>query len=216
MKAQISGQVFIYIFSMIVASAVLIFGYVAITNLNKVNTELQMTRFTEKLREDLDSAKGFGTVRNEQSYKEIPQQIQNVCFAYIEKIYEPRSSMAARLSQIEDIQIRNSIESDQTAFSQNPPDTSSIKNVFLIPDAQKYWLHAENTGVKPETPNKYVRCFQVTNGRLQLRMTGCGNRVIVSSPTELQGTKHNGEGCSSNSECQSESYCDSTCKPVCS
>ncbi|MBI3033548.1 hypothetical protein HYY72_00115 [Candidatus Woesearchaeota archaeon] len=132
MKAQISGQVFIYIFSMIVASAVLIFGYVAITNLNKVNTELQMTRFTEKLREDFDSAKGFGTVRNEQSYKEIPQQIQNVCFAYIEKIYEPRSSMAARLSQIEDIQIRNSIESDQTAFSQNPPDTSSIKNVFLI------------------------------------------------------------------------------------
>ena len=209
MKAQISGQVFVYIFSMIVASAVLMFGYMAITSLNKANTEIQATRFTGKLSQDLEASKGFGTVRNGQTYKEIPQKIQEVCFAYIEKIN------AHNLNHIADsIQIQNSIES-----SVNNPGTSQPYNVFLIPDAQKYWFHEDNMGVKPESSNNYVRCFPVTNGQLKLRMIGCGNKVIVAtpiSPSEAAGPKQNGESCSSNSDCQSESYCDTTCKSVCS
>lgn len=156
-KGQISGQVFVFIFALIVASATLLMGYNYLQKLKGAGEKADMTIFQKDLAADIKSAQGYGTELKNKKYN-VPMQYRELCFAELEGI---TSSDAA---SIDKATIRDSVAS------------KARKNVFLWPQGENSFFYAENIAVQ----NKYA-CFKALKGVVRVNMTGCGDRTVISS-----------------------------------
>ncbi|MBI2142280.1 hypothetical protein HYU15_02190 [Candidatus Woesearchaeota archaeon] len=67
-KGQISGQVFVFIFALIVASATLLMGYNYLQKLRSAGIQADMTIFQKDLTADIKSAKTYGTELKNKKY----------------------------------------------------------------------------------------------------------------------------------------------------
>ncbi len=157
-KGQVSGQIFVYIFALIVASATLLMGYNYLQKLTDEGKKADIAMFQKNLASDIKSAQGYGTELKSKRYSSIPPQYKELCFAELEGI---TSSDAARIDKTT---IKNSVTS------------KARKNVFLWPQSGESFFYVENIAVQ----NKYA-CFKALKGVVKVNMTGCGDRTIISS-----------------------------------
>ena len=54
-KAQIQGQVFIYILTLIITGMILLYGYNAITGISKRAEQVELVKFKNDLKEDFET-----------------------------------------------------------------------------------------------------------------------------------------------------------------
>lgn len=157
-KGQISGQVFVFIFALIVASATLLMGYNYLQKLRSAGIQADMTIFQKDLTADIKSAKTYGTELKNKKYA-VPVQYRELCFAELDGI---TSSDAAMI--INKATIRDSITS------------KARKNVFLWPQGKESFFYADGIAVY----GKYA-CFKALKGVVRVNMTGCGDRTVIAS-----------------------------------
>lgn len=158
-KAQIHGQVFIYILTLIITAAILLYGYNAITSISTKAEQVEFVKFKNDLKQDFETiSSDYGSVEVE-TYS-VPSKVKEICF------YQ-RGNAPYFLDFPENINplIKDSID-----------DTDN--NVFLvmsnaIPDPMKLSrIEISNDGYN-------ILCIKISSNRLKLRLKGLGDGVLV-------------------------------------
>jgi len=155
-KAQIQGQVFIYILTLIITAGILLYSYNAIKVINENANKVELVNFKDSLKQDFEKmSSDYGSSETE-TYT-VPSKIKKICF--YQNIGE------------------------EPFFPQMPNDldpwiVDSIKdtdnNVFLVgdsPDSMKL--------SRIEISEGKILCINISSNRLKLRLTGLGDGVSV-------------------------------------
>ncbi len=164
-KAQIFGEVFIYILAILITSAILIFGYQAIFGKKGIKEQAETVEFI-RFKTDLTNIIQLmgteipGTIRTREV--SVPSGAEKVCFVAESRMGSADVSGDNNYVLIDD-SVQNRIPS----------------NVFVIPDG------SINFEVKPflETEDNGFLCLGAVDARIKARFEALGNRVMIRRPT---------------------------------
>ena len=153
MKAQLQGQVFIYILTVVIIGMVLLFGGKAILDFIQKGEEVAFIKFKTDLTSIVDSiGPDYQSIVRETLT--IGRDYQQVCFIDSTPINSPYPTM-------------NSVVGSGTG-----------ENTFLVTTDVVEKFDVGSIDVDP--PSGWA-CFPVTNGKVRLQFEGMGNRTKISS-----------------------------------
>ena len=159
-KAQIFGEIFIYILAILITSAILIFGYQAIFGKKGIKEQAENVEFIRFKTDLTNIVQSMGTeIPGTIRTREIsaPGGYENVCFIG-KNLLNANSSITYPL-------IKDSVVS------------GAASNVFLVPDG------SVNFEVKPglETDNNGFLCIPVVGAKIKARFEALGDKVGIRS-----------------------------------
>jgi hypothetical protein len=154
-SGQIAGQVFVYIFIVILVGAIIIFGAKAIQNMSKKSDQAAIIRFKAEISNNINSMLGDTGSSKTLKYN-LPSAYEEVCFVDIKNIDPDDISLYPM--------IVNSIESDVQP------------NVFLLTKDKVDTVFIENFELS-EFP--YFTCVRSKSGMVQIKMEGMGSAVNI-------------------------------------
>jgi len=158
-KAQIHGQVFIYVLTLIITGMILIYGYNAITGISKKAEQVELANFKTTIKSDFEKmSSDYGSVKT-MSYN-VPSKLKEICF-YQEGEEPMFHAMPDDLNPL----IKDSII-DETG-----------SNVFLIIGDAIEPLELSRLEIKNEGYN--ILCIKISSNILKLRLEGLGDGVLV-------------------------------------
>ncbi|MBU3941446.1 MAG: hypothetical protein KKF74_00875 [Nanoarchaeota archaeon] len=159
-KAQIQGQVFIYILTLIITAGILLYGYNAIKVINENANQVELVNFKDALKQDFEKmSSDYGSSKTE-TYN-VPSKIKKICFYQTGE--EPLFRAMPR--------------------DLNPLIIDSIKdetgnNVFLVfNDGGFDQMNFGRIEISNEDYN--MICIEPSGNRLKLRLEGLGDGVLV-------------------------------------
>lgn len=154
-RAQISGQIFIYILAIIIAGLIILYGYRAVDDLIKRQRDVALINFKTELIGDIEKVAGsYGELKT-QTYV-LPPGTTEICFV--------------------DFNIKPTlIGKPEYNLINGVIQSGAEQNIFLIPPA-KIPLYAEHLEVSG--PDYYL-CISGRQGRVRLILEGFGNRTVV-------------------------------------
>ncbi len=163
--AQVQSQVFVYIMILIVIGATILFGYDAITKLQKTGSQTQMEQSKSDLARDIESmSPNFGSVKK---FSYGFAGVSKVCFGDFDAQGVPPApgcDNPGELPSLNDPLVQKALD-EETA------------NVFLIGSS----LFDSFLAGKIYVGGCQVKCFSASGGRLNVEMTGKGDSVLVES-----------------------------------
>ena len=166
-KAQIAGQIFIYIIAIVVVGLIIAYGYSAIKGFSERGEEVEYLTLKTGLENSVKSiVSDYGSVKRPDI--DIPGKYEMVCFV--------------------DKALRDG--SDATAICQRRPGEderyyqpivcsawqTGRSNAFLIPDGSESF---DIGNIVMEGGKPFI-CMDVVNNRINLQLTGLGDRVEIS------------------------------------
>jgi hypothetical protein len=161
-KGQIIGQVFIYILSVVIISAILIYGYTAVSefrdrsqNVAKVKLQNDITNAISKLSSD------YGSVQRKELY--LGEYLE-MCFV---DNYEPSPTIPASTNKL----IADNVQS------------RTGNNVFLIKETLEQSFRAGTISVGDSGESAVdtdVVCIDAISNRVEVRLEGKGDHVHIS------------------------------------
>lgn len=156
-KSQLYGQVFIYVLTMVLVSFILVYGYNTIQNFRQRAELVACLKFQNDLRNSIESIiSDFESVKRKEL--QLCSDYDQVCFVETFEQFD-RDNPQANINNADPI-LKNSIAS------------GSDRNVFLIGGNSFY---AGNVSVQDD-----VLCISSKNGKINLRLEGKGNHVLIS------------------------------------
>ena len=158
-KAQIHGQVFIYILTLIITAAILLYGYNAIKSISNKAELVEFVKFKNDIKQDFEKiSTDYGSVEVE-TYS-VPSKIKEICF------YQ-RGNGPDFLPFPENINslIKDSIN-DETG-----------NNVFLVMGNAIEPMKLSRIEISESDYN--LVCIKISSNRLKLRLEGLGDGVLV-------------------------------------
>jgi len=173
-KAQIAGQIFIYITAIVVVGFIIVYGYSAISQFTKRGQEVEYITLKTGIENSVKAiTSDYGSVKRPGI--DVPGKYKMVCF--VDKSVGSSAADSTAFCQ------------EQSALSQyyQPIACSGWKtgrsNVFLIPDGSENFdvnvtLKIDNEG-KPYQGQPFI-CLDVVNGKIKLQLEGKGDSVLVS------------------------------------
>ena len=156
-RAQIYGQVFIYVLTLVLISFILAYGYKSIQNLNSRAEQLSCLKFQKDLQNSIQTIlSDFGTVKRKDL--QLCSNYQQICF-------------------VESVRAFNRIFPNSNVFPVDPIIMDSIKsstekNAFLVSDTAKESFYAGNISMDFD-----VLCIDSSKS---LRLEGKGSYVALS------------------------------------
>lgn len=157
-RAQVIGQVFIFILAGLVFVLILGYGYKAITQLLERGEQVQLLDFRNELESVINTIKrDYGSVQRVDL--RVPAKTDTVCLV---------SSDAEDITDTELQQLQQDYPLLAGAW------TTGTENVFLIP-RQPTPIRVNDLKVE----GGYA-CLPAINGRVSLRAEGAGNKAAVS------------------------------------
>ncbi len=156
-KAQIYGQLFIYILTIVLVSFILVYGYNAVKSLNDRAEQISCL----KLKNDLISAvesisSDFGSIKRKDI--ELCGNYKQVCF----------------VETFENLDRSNPQGTNDPIIIDNIKSNTG-KNAFLLENIAKESFYIGVISVDND-----VLCIKSTGNRLSLRLEGRGNHVLLS------------------------------------
>lgn len=175
-KAQLQGQIIIYIFGILVVSLVLIYGYGAVKRFVSQSEEVAFIQFKTDIKGVMYSvASDYGSVKRKQM--DVPPDIKEVCFVDLSE------------SPLNINNLRNNYPLLYDSWLQQHDDNHFHTNIFLIGKGgvAEHFIFAgdDNTGksyVEVPEPSNYD-CIPATSGKIRIRLEGKGDRAVVSGWT---------------------------------
>jgi len=153
-KAQIYGQIFIYILTIVLVSFILVYGYNAVQNFKSRADKVACLKFKNDLSNAVEGIlSDFGSVKIKEF--QLCPPYTKVCFV---ETYE-----SPNLPSSTDPVIRDSIASN------------TGRNIFLVEDIAKDSFYAGKISVEPD-----VLCIKSSNNKIRLKLEGRGNYVLLS------------------------------------
>jgi len=159
-KGQIQGQVFIYILTLIITAAILLYGYNAIKGLNENAEQVEFIQFKEDLEKDFKTiSSDYGSVKTK-TYS-VPSKVKEICFH-------------------QDVDIEIDYPSDSVNIN-NPLILDSLRetdnNVFLV--MGNVIEPMELSRIEIDDDDISLLCIPISSSRLKLRLEGRGDGVSV-------------------------------------
>jgi hypothetical protein len=152
--AQLYGQIFIYILTIILVSFILVYGYNAVQNFKERAEKVACLKFQNDLSNAVESiTSDFGSIKRKDL--QLCAGYSQVCF--VETFTSPKLPIDT------DPIIRDSVISN------------TGKNVFLVENIAKESFYAGNMSVEPD-----VLCIKAVNNKISLRLEGRGDHVLLS------------------------------------
>ncbi len=154
-KGQLIGQPFVYIFILIVASLILIFGIRFIIQLNDAGGEMMTKTFLDDIKKNVNSvyADSSGSVKSLESIK-VPAKMKEICFA--------DTSLIFNSSKVSDRMLKEYMEE---AFDANLED-----NVYVSP--------TDSLLIDLVYVDSLV-CDSLEDRKVNLKLINEGHRVLV-------------------------------------
>lgn len=178
-RAQLYGQVFIYILTIIIISFILIYGYNAISNFKGRTEQIVSLKLGEDLKSSVQRiTPDFGSVIK----KEIDVgSASQICFAenfeYLGNRNFPVGKDSNSDSIVVDPIIKDSIKSSESSL-----DHSKDKNAFLIGKSALNSFNIGNIKVGDGSITLFnVLCIKPVNGKVALKLEGKGDHALISS-----------------------------------
>ena len=156
-RAQIYGQVFIYVLTLVLISFILAYGYKSIQNLKTRAEQLSCLKFQKDLQNSIQTIlSDFGTVKRKDL--QLCSNYRQICF-------------------VETVRAFNKIVPNSNVFPVDPIIMDSIKsstgkNVFLVSDTAKESFYAGNISMDFD-----VLCIDSSKS---LRLEGKGSYAALS------------------------------------
>ncbi len=158
-KAQIQGQVFIYILTLIIAGAVLLYGYNAIVSIKERAEQVELVNFKTKLKSDFETiSSDYGSVKTK-TYS-IPSKVKEICFYQYVDIEVGYSG--------ENININNHLIIDSITGGTG-------NNVFLVIGDTIDPMELATIKLS----DGQILCIPISGNRFKLRLEGFGDKVLV-------------------------------------
>lgn len=159
-KAQIYGQIFIYILTIVLVSFILVYGYNAVKNLKDGAEQISCLKFKNDLTSAVEIVSSdFGSVKRKDI--ELCGNYKQICFVETFENFD-RSNPQGTNDPI----IIDNIKSN------------TRKNVFLADNIAKESFYIGVISVDND-----VLCIKSTGNKLSLRLEGKGNHVLLSKWT---------------------------------
>lgn len=154
--AQIIGQAFVYILTVVVIFVILIYGYNAITDFRSKIDKISLVKFQTDMESAIDSlTSDYGSIKK----LEIEVgEFEEVCF--VESHASPF--------------ITSDLENSLNPIVLDSVKSGTGKNVFLIRETLESSFFIGDISVNPD-----VLCIPPKQGRLFLRLEGRGNHVSI-------------------------------------
>lgn len=162
-RAQIIGQVFIYILAIVAFAAILSFGYIAVQKLLQKQCDVKSIKFKTDLESTFSEIFGsYGKVRNNLDFT-LPCETTKVCFVDFDS--ENKACESEEVTPQACNYLSSYASSDETD-----------QNVFLDPPSE---IKLKVSPLKfDEDIGTY--CISAKSGRIKLRLEGKGTYVKVS------------------------------------
>jgi len=154
-KAEIYGQVFVYILMIVVFAAILIYGAHQIQRLMQQGDKIDKERFKLELKDALADNIEYGDTEVRQF--KIPGAYEEVCF-----VGEDTFTNQNAIDNIEQPLIRDSVQS------------GSKNNLFLYPDG------SDSFDIGPLKLDVPTLCIPINNQRINVRLEGIGDATKVA------------------------------------
>ncbi|MBD3163794.1 hypothetical protein GF323_01215 [Candidatus Woesearchaeota archaeon] len=163
-KAQIPGQIFLYIIAIVIVAVILIVGYSSIDMIRERMGQTEKLRFRQNLQSSLNNiANDFGRI--EQKEFLLANEYRKVCF-----IQDYGYSNPGNL----DIIFKGYPIIQDTIINGEP-----TKNTFLLKANNKV-AETYMIGNIALIGNAVFECFDVVDSKLSLRIEGKGDHVVIS------------------------------------
>ncbi len=159
---QISGTVFVYMFSAIIIAVILIFGYRSIIGTKEKVEQTELAMFKNKIISDIESIRAdFGSSKTI-SYS-IPSQTQ-LCLFDLEKKDEIFKNLPEGFNPLIIDSIRNNIR----------------KNAFLWGNEVFEPFYVGEIEIK----EPYFHCLEPVAGKVSFVVEGLGNRTLIKDSNQ--------------------------------
>ena len=156
-RGQVHGQVFIYILTLIITGAILLYGYNAIKSISDKAELVEFVKFKNDLKQDFEKiSTDYGSVKTK-TYN-VPSKVKEICF----------------------YQIGNPPEFLPFPENINPLIKDSIddtdNNVFLVMGNIIEPMELSRIEIDDDI---LLLCIPISSNRLKLRLEGLGDGVLV-------------------------------------
>jgi hypothetical protein len=157
-RGQIPSQIFVYILALIIVAMILLFGYKAISNMQKRGEQVVLIQFKTQLKNDVERlSSDYGSVRIGK-YK-LPSGFDEICFVDLKNV-NPSDIMNHPI-------IKDSVE-------------SGVKeNIFLLGKSNFDSIYVEDLEL---SSYPYFSCISSKIGSVELRIEGKGNAAVIKTP----------------------------------
>lgn len=160
MRAQLAGQIFVYIITILIVGIVLLFGYKSISEFRSKADSVSLLRFQKELEASAKSIKNqFGTVKKKDF---TLAEFNEVCF-----IRNYQVSLAG---------IDISVKFQDYPLIKDAFESNTGKNVFLLSNKEI----GESFNIEDLVVENLFQCFDVNNNLLSLTFEGMGDHVVIS------------------------------------
>lgn len=155
MKAQLIGQVFIYVITIVIVSFILLLGYNAITSFNEKANQVSFLQFKNDMQNTVESLSfDFGSVKVRDFT--LPENIKIVCLV---KNFPDIPTLSGTDYPI----IENSVNSGVN------------KNVFLIANNIEESFYLKKIDLSED-----LFCWPVIGSKIEFRIEGMGDHAFIS------------------------------------
>jgi hypothetical protein len=171
-KAQVAGQVFIYITAIVVVGFIIVYGYSAITKFTQRGQEVEYISLKTSMENSFKAiVSDYGSIKRPDI--DIPGKYTAVCFIDKENFAAKQSTPICGGG------------GDTGADKYNSPIACAAwatkrSNVFLLPDGSDNF---DVGTIQIEGGAPYI-CFNVVNNKIRLQLESMGDKVKVSEYSE--------------------------------
>ena len=172
-KAQIAGQIFIYIIAIVVVGLIIAYGYSAIKGFSEKGEQVEYITLKTSIENSIKSiASDYGSIKRPDI--SVPGKYEMVCF-----VDTSISGSEDGLAAIEASSLCTGVGDDR--FPQ-PIVCSGWKNgrnnVYLVPDGTDSFDVGD---IEIFNEGRHFICLNVVNNKIHLQLTGKGDRVEISA-----------------------------------
>jgi hypothetical protein len=163
-RAEIAGQIFIYIVAIVVVGFIIVYGYSAIRSFKEKGEQVEFITLKSDIQAAIKSiASDYGSVKRPDI--SIPGKYTKVCF--MDKSKKGQAGTEA---------ICNSAQPDYYEPLVCEGWKLGRDSVFLVPDGSESF----DAGSFAIEQNKGYLCIDVVNSRIKLQVTGLGDRAEIA------------------------------------
>lgn len=167
-KSQAQTQIFIYILALVIVSLILLYGYNSIKKLREQTSAIEHIQFKTDLETSIERINfEFGTVEKKSFI--IPGSFKQVCFLELERVGD--------ISDENKTIIRTNYPIIGDIIDSIIGDVGVKENIFLVKSITEESFFIDNI-----SPDGIFHCFNITRGRLNLKLEALGKKVRISEP----------------------------------
>ena len=161
-RAQIQGQVFVFLLALVIVAAILFLGYKGVQMISEQAKTAQLEKFKDAVTNDVQLYQDSGSASAEIRYN-LPSSVQYVCFLDSGP-YDPNN------------RICDSLSGDDYHLSACNAWEGSTHSVFIIPIQKNFELKIKTLAVDGR-----AFCIKTLLGSIKVKYEGQGDTTLVKA-----------------------------------